>query len=89
MLARRGKPIFIVDIAVPRDVDEAAGRRIARGTVQEVHVEPVAGGLERLGVLVHACIDKHIAAHSGIADYIEKPINYERLFYRIKDIIGE
>ena len=38
--------------------------------------------------LKHEEIDKHIAAKSGITVYIEKPINYQRLLFDIKDVLG-
>lgn len=39
--------------------------------------------------LKHEEIDKHIAAKSGITVYIEKPIDYQRLLFDIKDVLGE
>jgi len=38
--------------------------------------------------LKHEEIDKHIAAKSGITVYAEKPINYQRLLFDIKDVLG-
>jgi len=38
--------------------------------------------------LKHEEIDKHIAAKSGITVYIEKPIDYQRLLFDIKDVLG-
>jgi len=38
--------------------------------------------------LKHEEIDKHIAAKSGITAYVEKPIDYQRLLFDIKDILG-
>lgn len=38
--------------------------------------------------LKHEEIDKHIAAKSGITVYVEKPIDYQRLLFDIKDILG-
>jgi two-component system alkaline phosphatase synthesis response regulator PhoP len=38
--------------------------------------------------LKHEEIDKHIAAKSGITVYIEKPIDYKRLLFDIKDVLG-
>jgi DNA-binding response OmpR family regulator len=38
--------------------------------------------------LKHDEIDKHIAAKSGITVYAEKPIDYERLLFDIKDVLG-
>ena len=32
-------------------------------------------------------IDKHIAAKCGIADYLEKPLNYQKLIYTIKNLL--
>lgn len=39
--------------------------------------------------LKHEEIDKHIAAKSGITVYVEKPIDYQRLLFDIKDVLGE
>lgn len=39
--------------------------------------------------LKHEEIDKHIAAKSGITVYIEKPINYQRLLFDIKDVLNK
>jgi len=38
--------------------------------------------------LKHEEIDKHIAAKSGITVYVEKPIDYQRLLFHIKDVLG-
>ncbi len=38
--------------------------------------------------LKHEEIDKHIAAKSGITVYLEKPIDYQRLLFDIKDVLG-
>ncbi|MFA6358494.1 MAG: response regulator [Candidatus Omnitrophota bacterium] len=38
--------------------------------------------------LKHEEIDKHIAAKSGITVYVEKPIDYQRLLFDIKDILS-
>ena len=38
--------------------------------------------------LKHEEIDKHIAAKSGITVYVEKPIDYKRLLFDIKDVLG-
>jgi len=38
--------------------------------------------------LKHEEVDKHIAAKSGITAYVEKPIDYTRLLFDIKDILG-
>jgi len=37
--------------------------------------------------LKHEEVDKHIAAKSGITVYIEKPIDYQRLLFDIKDVL--
>jgi DNA-binding response OmpR family regulator len=39
--------------------------------------------------LKHEEVDKHIAAKSGITVYVEKPIDYKRLLFDIKDVLGE
>lgn len=33
-------------------------------------------------------IDKHVAAKSGIVEYVEKPIDIQRLLYCVSDILG-
>ena len=38
--------------------------------------------------LKHEEIDKHIAAKSGITVYVEKPIDYQRLLFDIKDVLA-
>jgi len=38
--------------------------------------------------LKHEEVDKHIAAKSGITVYVEKPIDYPRLLFDIKDVLG-
>jgi DNA-binding response OmpR family regulator len=38
--------------------------------------------------LKHEEVDKHIAAKSGITVYVEKPIDYTRLLFDIKDVLG-
>ncbi|MDD5097468.1 MAG: response regulator [Candidatus Omnitrophica bacterium] len=37
--------------------------------------------------LKHEEVDKHIAAKSGITVYVEKPIDYQRLLFDIKDTL--
>ncbi len=37
--------------------------------------------------LKHEEIDKHIAVKSGITVYVEKPIDYQRLLFDIKDVL--
>jgi len=37
--------------------------------------------------LKHEAIDKHIAAKSGITVYAEKPLDYQRLLFDIKDVL--
>ena len=39
--------------------------------------------------LKHEEIDKHIAAKSGITVYVEKPLDYQRLLFQIKDVLGK
>jgi len=38
--------------------------------------------------LKHEEVDKHIAAKSGITVYVEKPIDYSRLLFDIKDVLN-
>ena len=39
--------------------------------------------------LKHEEVDKHIAAKSGITVYVEKPIDYQRLLFDIKDVLSD
>lgn len=39
--------------------------------------------------LKHEEIDKHVAAISGITVYVEKPIDYQRLLFDIKDVLDK
>jgi len=39
--------------------------------------------------LKHEEVDKHIAVKSGITVYIEKPIDYQRLLFDIKDVLSK
>jgi len=39
--------------------------------------------------LKHEEVDKHVAAKSGITVYVEKPIDYARLLFDIKDVLGK
>jgi DNA-binding response OmpR family regulator len=32
-------------------------------------------------------IDKHIAAKSGIVDYLEKPLDFHKLIFKIRDLL--
>ncbi len=34
-------------------------------------------------------VDKHVAAKSGIADYLEKPVDKEMLLAHLKEILGQ
>ncbi|MFA5156638.1 MAG: response regulator [Candidatus Omnitrophota bacterium] len=74
--------LLLLDLVLPGQ----SGFKIA----QEIRALPEAKYIPIIAIsLKREDIDKHIAAHSGIADYVEKPIDYQRLFYIIKDIIGE
>jgi len=74
--------IILLDLVLPGQ----SGFKIA----QEIRAMPGSQDIPIIAIsLKREDIDKHIAAHSGIVEYVEKPINYDRLLYHIKDILGE
>jgi CheY-like chemotaxis protein len=74
--------LILLDLVLPGQ----SGFKIA----QEIRALPESKDIPIIAIsLKREDIDKHIAAHSGIAEYVEKPINYDRLLYHIKDILGE
>lgn len=74
--------LILLDLVLPGQ----SGFKIA----QEICATPESKDIPIIAIsLKREDIDKHIAAHSGIAEYVEKPIDYERLLYHIKDILGE
>jgi len=73
--------LLLLDLVLP----DHSGFKIA----QEIKAIPEFVQLPIVAIsLKREEVDKHIAAKSGIVEYLEKPINYDRLRYVIKDILG-
>lgn len=74
--------IILLDLVLP----DKSGFRIAQ-TIREMPeyalIPIIAISLKRED------IDKHIAAKCGITEYIEKPIDYAKLLFKIKDIVNK
>ena len=72
---------ILLDLVLP----DESGFRVA----QEIRSLPEFKNTPIIATsLKHEEIDKHIAAKSGITVYIEKPIDYQRLLFDIKDVLG-
>ena len=72
---------ILLDLGLP----DESGFRVA----QEIRSLPEFKNTPIIATsLKHEEIDKHIAAKSGITVYIEKPIDYQRLLFDIKDVLG-
>jgi len=72
--------LILLDLVLP----DQSGFRIA----QEIRDMPEYANIPIIAIsLKREEVDKHIAAKSGIADYIEKPIDYQKLLFSIKDIL--
>jgi CheY-like chemotaxis protein len=81
-IKNQGPDLILLDLVLPGQ----SGFKIA----QEIRSIPVSKDIPIIAIsLKREDIDKHIAAQSGIAEYVEKPINYDRLLYHIKDILGQ
>ncbi len=74
--------LILLDLVLPGQSGFKIAQEI-RATLESKDIPIIAISLKRED------IDKHIAAHSGIAEYVEKPIDYAKLLYHIKDILGE
>ena len=72
---------ILLDLVLP----DESGFKVAqdiRALPEFDHIPIIAASLK------HENIDKHIAAKSGITVYVEKPIDYQRLLFDIKDVLG-
>jgi DNA-binding response OmpR family regulator len=71
----------LLDLVLP----DESGFKVA----QDIKALPEFANLPIIAAsLKHEEVDKHIAAKSGITVYMEKPIDYARLLFDIKDILG-
>jgi len=71
---------LLLDLVLP----DNSGFKVA----QEIRSSPEFGDIPIIATsLKTEQIDKHIAAKSGITIYMEKPLDYQRLLYYIKDVI--
>lgn len=72
--------IILLDLMLP----DQSGFRIAK----DIKSEPKMENIPIIAIsLKKEDIDKHIAAKSGIAEYCEKPLDYNKLIFIIKDIL--
>lgn len=80
---RTEKPdCLLLDLVLP----DESGFKVA----QDIKNLPEFNNLPIIATsLKHEEVDKHIAAKSGITVYVEKPIDYQRLLFHIKDVLGE
>ena len=78
---KKFKPdLILLDLVLP----DQSGFKVAqeiRSRDEYRHIPIVAISLKKEEV------DKHVAAKSGIVEYIEKPIDIQRLLYCISDIL--
>jgi len=73
--------LILLDLVLP----DKSGFKIAQG----IKAVPEYANIPIIAIsLKKEDIDKHIAAKSGISDYVEKPIDYEKLLFRIRDILS-
>ncbi len=73
---------ILLDLVLP----DESGFKVAqdiKNLPDFIHIPIIATSLK------HEEIDKHIAAKSGITVYVEKPLNYPRLLFNIKDVLGQ
>lgn len=80
---RTEKPdCLLLDLVLP----DESGFKVA----QDIKNLPEFNYLPIIAIsLKHEEVDKHIAVKSGITVYIEKPIDYQRLLFDIKDVLGK
>jgi two-component system phosphate regulon response regulator PhoB len=73
--------LILLDLVLP----DQSGFKIA----QEIKSIPQCRDIPIIAIsLKKEDVDKHIAAMSGIADYLEKPLDYQRLLFVMKNILG-
>jgi DNA-binding response OmpR family regulator len=72
---------ILLDLVLP----DESGFKVA----QDIKALPEFANIPIIAAsLKHDEVDKHIAAKSGITVYVEKPIDYARLLFDIKDVLG-
>lgn len=73
--------VILLDLVLP----DQSGFKIAH----EIKALPVSADIPIIAIsLKREDVDKHIAAKSGIMEYVEKPIDYDRLLYYIKNVLA-
>jgi DNA-binding response OmpR family regulator len=81
-LAQEKPDCVLLDLVLP----DESGFKVA----QDIKTLPEFADIPIIAVsLKHEEVDKHIAAKSGITVYLEKPIDYARLLFDIKDVLGQ
>ncbi len=80
-LVRQCTPdVILLDLVLP----DASGFKIAQ-TIQDL---PGLGSIPIIAIsLKREDVDKHIAAKSGFIEYIEKPLDYQRLIFVLNDVL--
>lgn len=73
---------LLLDLVLPDDSGFKVAQEI-RSHLEFMEIPIIATSLKREE------IDKHIAAKSGITVYIEKPLDYSRLLFHIKDVLNK
>jgi len=79
---KESKPdLILLDLVLP----DASGFKVA----QEIKRNPAYADIPIIAIsLKKEAIDKHIASKVGIIDYLEKPLDIDKLLFRIKDILN-
>ena len=73
--------LILLDLVLP----DASGFKVA----QEIKETTAYADIPIIAVsLKKEAIDKHIASKVGIIDYLEKPLDTNKLLFRIKDILN-
>jgi DNA-binding response OmpR family regulator len=81
--AQEIKPdLILLDLVLPGH----SGFKIA----QEIKALPECVNIPIIAIsLKREDIDKHVALKSGAAEYIEKPIDHDKLLFHLQDILGK
>ena len=79
---RENKPdLILLDLVLPGQ----SGFKIA----QEIKALPQCAAIPIIAIsLKKEDIDKHVALKSGATEYLEKPVELDKLLYHLKDILG-
>lgn len=74
--------LILLDLVLP----DQSGFKVA----QEIKSDPRLKDIPIIAIsLKRDDIDKHIAAKSGASEYFEKPVDYDKLTYTVKEILGK